>query len=319
MGVADPGGTAVAGRRGTGSRRGTTPSGVRIWLMAARLRTLPAAVAPVIVGTALAGYLGDFHVLRLIAALVGAIFIQVGTNLSNDYSDARRGADTEDRLGPVRVTAGGLVPPQRVLVATYVSFGIAVLAGVYLIAVAGPLLLLIGAASILAGVLYTGGPRPYGYEGLGELFVFLFFGIVAVAGSFFVQVRHLHWEAFALAVPVGLLAAAILVVNNIRDIDTDRRAGKKTLAVRLGRERTRVLYAVMVYGAYVLAPVTWLFGPLDAWLLLPFLSLPIALPLVRSVRNRTDGPALNGALAQTGMLQLAFCMLLAAGVLLSRP
>ncbi len=319
MGVADPGGTAVAGRRGSAGRRDTTPSGMRIWLMAARLRTLPAAVAPVIVGTALAGYLGDFHVLRLIAALVGAIFIQVGTNLSNDYSDARRGADTEDRLGPVRVTAGGLVPPQRVLVATYVSFGVAVLAGIYLIAVAGPLLLLIGAASILAGVLYTGGPRPYGYEGLGELFVFLFFGIVAVAGSFFVQVRHLHWEAFALAVPVGLLAAAILVVNNVRDIDTDRRAGKKTLAVRLGRERTRVLYAVMVYGAYVLAPVTWLFGPLDAWLLLPFLSLPIALPLVRSVRNRTDGPALNGALAQTGMLQLAFCMLLAAGVLLSRP
>jgi len=308
---------SVAASRG--GRRNTTPSGVRIWLMAARLRTLPAAVAPVLVGTALAGYFGDFHVLRLIAALVGAIFIQVGTNLSNDYSDARRGADTEDRLGPVRVTAGGLVPPQRVLVATYVSFGIAVLAGIYLIAVAGPLLLLIGAASILAGVLYTGGPRPYGYEGLGELFVFLFFGIVAVAGSFFVQVRHLHWEAFALAVPVGLLAAAILVVNNVRDIDTDRRAGKKTLAVRLGRERTRVLYAVMVYGAYVLVPVTWLFGPLDAWLLLPALSLPIAVPLVRLVRNRTDGPSLNGALAQTGMLQLSFCMLLAAGVLLSRP
>ncbi len=301
------------------ARRDPSPSGVRIWLMAARLRTLPAAVAPVIVGTALAGYFGEFHVLRLVAALVGAIFIQVGTNLSNDYSDARRGADTEDRLGPVRVTAGGLVPPQRVLVATYVSFGIAVLAGIYLIVVAGPLLLLIGAASILAGVLYTGGPRPYGYEGLGELFVFLFFGIVAVAGSFFVQARYVNWEAFALAVPVGLLAAAILVVNNVRDIDTDRRAGKQTLAVRLGRKRTRVLYAVMVYVAYVLAPVTWLFGPLDAWLLLPLLSLPIALPLVRLVRNRSDGPSLNGALAQTGMLQLAFCMLLAAGVLLSRP
>jgi 1,4-dihydroxy-2-naphthoate octaprenyltransferase len=301
------------------ARQGTTPSGVRIWLMAARLRTLPAAIAPVLVGTALAGYFGAFHALRLIAALVGAIFIQVGTNLSNDYSDARRGADTEDRLGPVRVTAGGLVPPQRVLVATYVTFGVAVLAGVYLIVVAGWQLLLVGAASILAGVLYTGGPRPYGYEGLGELFVFLFFGIVAVAGSFFVQIRHLDWEAFALAVPVGLLAAAILVVNNVRDIDTDRRAGKKTLAVRLGRVRTQRLYATMVYGAYVLAPVTWLFGPLNAWLLLPLLSLPIAAPLVRVVRNRPDGPSLNGALAQTGMLQLAFCMLLAAGVLLSRP
>jgi 1,4-dihydroxy-2-naphthoate octaprenyltransferase len=294
------------------------PSGVRIWLMASRLRTLPAAVAPVIVGTALAGYGGVFHPLRLIAALIGSIFIQVGTNLSNDYSDARRGADTDDRLGPVRVTAGGLVPPKRVLVATYVSFGVAILAGVYLIAVAGWLLLLVGAASILAGVLYTGGPRPYGYEGLGEVFVFLFFGIVAVAGSYFVQVKHLNWEAFALAVPVGLLAAAILVVNNVRDIDTDRRAGKKTLAVRLGRERTRLLFAVMIYGAYALAPVTWLFGPLDAWVLLPALSLPVAIPLVRLVQNRADGPSLNGALAQTGMLQLAFCMLLAAGLLLSR-
>lgn len=294
------------------------PSGARIWLMAARPRTLPAAIAPVLVGTSLAGFAHVFHPLRFIAALLGAIFIQVGTNLSNDYSDARRGADTEDRLGPVRVTAGGLVPPRQVLIATAVSFGVAVLAGIYLIVVAGWLLLLVGAASILAGVLYTGGPRPYGYEGLGEVFVFLFFGIVAVAGSYFVQTRHLHWEAFALAVPVGLLAAAILVVNNFRDIDTDRRAGKRTLAVRLGRERTRDMLAVIVYLAYVLVPVTWIFGPLKAWVLLPWLSLPGAAPLVRLVRNRTDGPSLNQALAQTGMLQLAFCMLLSAGVLLSR-
>jgi 1,4-dihydroxy-2-naphthoate octaprenyltransferase len=291
---------------------------LRIWLMAARVRTLPASIAPVLVGTALAGYAHVFHPLRFIAALVGAIFIQVGTNLSNDYSDARRGADTEDRLGPVRVTAGGLVPPSRVLVATYVSFGIAVLAGIYLVVVAGWQLLLVGGISILAGVLYTGGPRPYGYEGLGEVFVFLFFGIVAVAGSFFVQVKHLNWEAFALAVPVGLLASAILVVNNYRDTDTDRRAGKRTLAVRLGRERTRTLLAAMIYLAYLLAPVTWIFGPTTAWVLLPWLTLPVAAPIVRTVRNRTDGPSLNQALAQTGMLQLAFCMLLAAGLLLSR-
>jgi 1,4-dihydroxy-2-naphthoate octaprenyltransferase len=294
------------------------PSGVRIWLMASRVRTLPAAIAPVLVGTSLAGYVGVFHPLRFLAALVGAIFIQVGTNLSNDYSDARRGADTEDRLGPVRVTAGGLVPPGRVLVATYASFGVAVLAGIYLIAVAGWQLLLVGGASILAGVLYTGGPRPYGYEGLGEVFVFLFFGIVAVAGSFFVQVRHLDWEAFALAVPVGLLAAAILVVNNVRDIETDRRAGKRTLAVRLGRQRTRALFAAMVYAAYLLAPITWLFGPLSGWLLLPWLTLPFGAAVVRTVRNHTDGPSLNAALARTGMLQLAFCMLLSAGLLLSK-
>ncbi|HEY1591957.1 MAG TPA: 1,4-dihydroxy-2-naphthoate polyprenyltransferase [Solirubrobacteraceae bacterium] len=290
---------------------------MRIWLMAARVRTLPAAIAPVLVGTSLAGYQSVFHPLRFLAALVGAIFIQVGTNLSNDYSDARRGADTEDRLGPVRVTAGGLVPPGQVLRATYVSFGVAVLAGIYLIVVAGWELLLVGAASILAGVLYTGGPRPYGYEGLGEAFVFLFFGIVAVAGSYFVQVEHLNWEAFALAVPVGLLAAAILVVNNIRDIDTDRRAGKRTLAVRLGRGRTRMLFAVIVYGAYVLAPVTWLFGPLSAWLLLSWLTIPLAAEIVRAVRNHTDGPTLNATLARSGLLQLTFCVLLSAGLLLS--
>ena len=295
-----------------------TPSGIRIWLMAARIRTLPAAIAPVLVGTALAGWQHIFHPLRFVAALVGAIFIQVGTNLSNDYSDARRGADAEDRLGPVRVTAGGLVPPNQVLVATYVSFGVAVLAGVYLVVVAGWQLLLVGAASILAGVLYTGGPKPYGYEGLGEVFVFLFFGIVAVAGSYFVQVKHLDWKAFALAVPVGLLASAILVVNNFRDIDSDRRAGKRTLAVRLGRDRTRTMFAVIVYVAFLLAPVTWVFGPMKPWLLLPWLTLPLAAQIVREVRNRTDGPSLNQALAHTGMLQLAFCTLLSAGLLLSR-
>jgi 1,4-dihydroxy-2-naphthoate octaprenyltransferase len=296
----------------------STPDGIRIWLMAARVRTLPAAIAPVLVGTSLAGFAHVFHPLRFIAALVGAVFIQVGTNLSNDYSDARRGADTEDRLGPVRVTAGGLVPPRRVLVATYISFGVAVLAGIYLIAVAGWQLLIVGAASILAGVLYTGGPRPYGYEGLGEAFVFLFFGIVAVAGSYFVQVKHLSWEAFALAVPVGLLAASILVVNNVRDIETDRRAGKRTLAVRLGRERTRALFAAMIYVAYLLTPVTWLFGPLKPWVMLPWLTLPVAAPIVRTVRNHVDGASLNQALAQTGLLQLSFCTLLAAGILLSR-
>src|SRR5206468_7182897 len=178
---------------------------MRIWLMAARVRTLPASVAPVLVGTALAVTHDVFRAGAFIAALLGAVFIQVGTNLANDYSDARRGADTEDRLGPVRVTAGGLMPPQRVLIGTWVAFGIAVAAGVYLIAVAGWQLLLVGAASIAAGVLYTGGPRPYGYEGLGELFVFLFFGLVAVVGSYYVQTRHLEWEAFALSVPIGLL------------------------------------------------------------------------------------------------------------------
>jgi 1,4-dihydroxy-2-naphthoate octaprenyltransferase len=288
---------------------------LRLWLLAARPRTLPAAISPVLVGTALAGSEDVFRALPFIAALVGSVFIQIGTNLSNDYSDARRGADAEDRLGPVRVTAGGLMPPKRVLVGTYVAFGIAVAAGLYLAAVAGWELLAVGAASILAGVLYTGGPRPYGYEGLGELFVFLFFGIVAVAGSYFVQTEELRWEAFALAVPVGLLAAAILVVNNIRDIDTDRRAGKRTLAVKLGRQRARRLFGAMVVSSFAV-PVA-LVAPLSPWVLLALAAMPLVPPLLRTVSIRSDGVALNQALAGTGRLLAVFSVLLAVGVLLS--
>jgi 1,4-dihydroxy-2-naphthoate octaprenyltransferase len=278
---------------------------------------LPAAIAPVLVGTALAAAEDEFRVLPFIAALVGSIFIQIGTNLSNDYSDARRGADTEERLGPVRVTAGGLMPPRHVLVGTYVAFGIAVVAGLYLAAVAGWELLVVGVASILAGVLYTGGPRPYGYEGLGELFVFVFFGIVAVVGSYYVQTEALRWEAFALAVPVGLLSSAILVVNNVRDIDTDRRAGKRTLAVKLGRERARRLYVAMIVLSFVAPIATFAFGGLTAWLLVTLAAVPLAVPLVRTVSSRSDGPALNAALAGTGRLLAVFSLLLSAGVLLS--
>ena len=290
---------------------------VRIWLMAARVRTLPAAVAPVLVGTSLAIERAIFRPGAFLAALLGSILIQIGTNLANDYSDARRGADAEDRVGPVRVTAGGLVPPRQVLIATYVTFGLAVACGLYLVAVAGIELLIVGVASIAAGVLYTGGPKPYGYEGLGEVFVFAFFGVVAVTGSAFAQLEAWPWEAFVLSVPVGLLAAAILVVNNVRDMDSDRRAGKRTLAVRLGRERGRLIYALMVYGAYVVAPLPWLAGSLSPWLLAPWLTLPLAVRLVRTVREHADGPTLNEVLAQTGMLQLAFCLLLSAGVLAS--
>lgn len=296
------------------------PSPIKIWLLAARPRTLPAGVAPVLVGTALAAAeRSSLRVGAFIAALLGAVFIQVGANLSNDYSDARRGADTEDRLGPVRVTAGGLVPPRQVLTATYVSFFLAVLCGVYLIIIAGWVILAIGAASILAGVLYTGGPRPYGYEGLGDVFVFLFFGLVAVTGSYYAQVEKLEWEAFALAVPVGLIAAAILAVNNIRDAPTDARVGKRTLAVRLGRAAARTLYALEIYVAFLIPPIVWLAGGahVGPWVLLTWLALPLAVPLVRTVRQHDDGPTLNGALAKTGMLQLVFCVLLSAGLLLT--
>jgi 1,4-dihydroxy-2-naphthoate polyprenyltransferase len=287
--------------------------------MAARPRTLPAAIAPVLVGTAVAieqhGSLP--RVAAFIAALIGSVFIQIGTNLANDYSDAKRGADAVDRLGPVRVTAAGLVAPQRVLVATWLAFGIAVAAGIYLATVAGWLIIAVGAASIAAGVLYTGGPRPYGYAGLGELFVFLFFGLVAVNGSYYVQLERLDWLPFGLSVAVGCLATAILVVNNVRDIETDRRAGKRTLAVRLGRDGARRLYVALLAIAYLALLITLAANGGPWWAVLGFISLPLAMRPAQTVLTRTDGPALNGALAGTGALLGAFSLAVSAGLLIA--
>jgi 1,4-dihydroxy-2-naphthoate polyprenyltransferase len=308
--------------------------------MAARPRTLPAAIAPVLVGSAAAWWTANDacaevadgvdnagHALVLcdpsfrwgafVAALIGSIFIQVGTNLSNDYSDAKRGADTEERLGPVRVTSSGLIAPRRVLYATWAAFGIAVAAGIYLTTVAGVLILIVGALSIAAGVLYTGGPRPYGYAGLGELFVFLFFGLVAVNGSYYVQLEELDWLPFGLSISIGLLSTAILVVNNVRDIETDRRAGKHTLAVRLGRHRTRQLYAGLVMVAFAALPITLTLADGPACGLLGLLAAPLALRPSRAVFTRTDGPALNGALAGTGALLAAFSLLTSVGLLIA--
>ncbi len=287
--------------------------------MAARPRTLPAAIAPVLVGTAAAvERAGELpRVGAFIAALVGSIFIQIGTNLANDYSDAKRGADTVDRLGPVRVTSAGLVTPQRVLTATWVAFAVAVACGIYLTAVAGIVILLIGAVSIAAGVLYTGGPRPYGYAGLGEVFVFLFFGLVAVNGSYYVQVEQLDALPLGLSIAVGFLATAILVVNNVRDLETDRRAGKMTLAVRMGRQNAVVLYRLLVLGAFVVLPVSLFAGEAGALPLIGLLALPLAVKPLRTMSNRTDGPSLNGALAGTGALLGAFSLLVSLGLLLA--
>jgi 1,4-dihydroxy-2-naphthoate polyprenyltransferase len=293
-------------------------SAARLWLMAARPRTLPAAIAPVLVGTAAAVQVrGDLRVGAFVAALLGSVFIQIGTNLSNDYSDAKRGADTADRLGPVRVTSSGLVAPRRVLVATWIAFGAAVLAGIYLTAVAGIVILIVGAASILAGVLYTGGPRPYGYEGLGELFVFLFFGLVAVNGSYYVQLERLTWLPFGLSLSIGFLVTAILVVNNVRDLETDRRAGKMTLAVRIGRGRTRRLYAALLGAAFGAVPISLIAAGGPAWGLLALGAAPLARRPLQAVMTRTDGPSLNAALAGTGALLAAFSLLLAGGLLLA--
>ncbi len=283
--------------------------------MAARPRTLPAAVAPVLVGTAAAQLVSDDILWgAFIGALLGSIMIQIGTNLANDYSDAKRGADTADRLGPVRVTSSGLIAPRRVLHATWVAFAAALAVGIYLATVAGWEILVVGAVSIAAGVLYTGGPRPYGYAGLGELFVFVFFGLVAVNGSYYVQLEELDLLPFLLSIPVGLLSTAILVVNNVRDLDTDARAGKRTLAVRLGRARTRMLYMALVAGSFALLPLALVIGDGPAEGLIALAAVPLALPPERAVRTRTDGPALNGALAGTGMLLAAFSVLLAAGL-----
>jgi 1,4-dihydroxy-2-naphthoate polyprenyltransferase len=292
---------------------------MRIWLMAARPRTLPAAIAPVFVGTAAAvDRAGELPRLgAFLAALIGSIFIQIGTNLANDYSDAKRGADTVDRLGPVRVTASGLVAPRSVLVATWIAFGVAVAAGIYLATVAGWVIIAVGIASILAGVLYTGGPRPYGYEGLGELFVFLFFGLVAVNGSYYVQLEELDWFPFGLSISVGCLATAILVVNNVRDIDTDRRAGKRTIAVRVGREATRRFYVALIGAGYLALLITLLANGGPWWAALGFLSLPLAIPAARPVLTRVDGPSLNQALAKTGALLAALSLTVSAGLLIA--
>jgi 1,4-dihydroxy-2-naphthoate octaprenyltransferase len=311
--------------------------------MASRPRTLPAAIAPVLVGSAAAYWLThapivinggpgdpsfigiqdgeDFRWLAFAAALIGSIFIQIGTNLANDYSDAKRGADTVDRLGPVRVTSAGLVTPKRVLTATYLAFAVAVACGVYLATVAGWVIILVGVFSIAAGVLYTGGPRPYGYAGLGEPFVFLFFGLVAVNGSYYVQVEQLDWLPALLSVSIGAIATAILVVNNIRDADTDRKAGKNTLAVKVGREDARKVYVALLVLAYAILPIAILSAPdpLDEpWAaMLGLLSLPLAFRAANPVLNKTDGPSLNDALAKTGALLGAFAILVSAGLLLA--
>ncbi len=291
---------------------------MRIWLNAARPRTLPAAIAPVLVGTAAAVYAaGDLpRVWVFLAALAASIMIQIGTNLANDYSDARRGADSADRLGPVRVTSAGLITPKRVLTATWIAFAIAILLGLYIAWRSDWIIIGVGVISIAAGFLYTGGPRPYGYAGLGEVFVFLFFGLVAVNGSYFIQLEELAWLPLGLSVAIGLLSTAILVVNNVRDIDSDRRANKNTLAVKIGREKTRRLYVTMVLGAFFVLGLTIVLndGP---WLaLIGLIAIPLARDPIAAVTQRTDGPSLNKALAGTGALLGIASLLTAIGLVL---
>jgi len=274
----------------------------RKWLAGTRPRTLPAAVVPVLIGSGVALGYGKFSWWRALLALVVALALQVGVNFANDYSDGVRGSD-EQRVGPVRLVAAGLAPARQVLSAAFACFFVAGVAGLALAAATSWWLVAVGAGCIAAAWFYTGGPRPYGYHGLGEVFVFVCFGVVAVAGTAYVQMKELSWLGLAASVPAGLLACALLMVNNLRDIGTDTLAGKRTLAVVLGDARSRVMYVLTLLVPFGVAALLAFFRPLT---LLTALTLPLARPPVRSVRAGAVGPALIRALGQTGRLQLAF-------------
>jgi 1,4-dihydroxy-2-naphthoate octaprenyltransferase len=276
---------------------------------------LTAAVAPVLVGTAAAAHLGYFHPLAALGALIVSLCIQIGTNFYNDALDFLRGADTPARRGPVRVTQRGLLSPRQITMGAYASFGLAGLVGLFFVVRFGWPVLVAGLLAIAAGLGYTGGPWPLGYHGLGEVFVFLFFGVLAVVGSAYVQTGTISALAVAASVPVGLLATAILVLNNLRDIDSDRAAGKRTLAVRMGAGPTRVLYLACLVGGAAAPGVMRAAGLTGAWFWLPWLVIPLIASLARTVWLRSDAPALNRALKKTAELHLLFGMLLAASLL----
>ena len=297
------------------------------WLMAARPHTLPAAAAPVVVGTGLAVHEGVFAALPALAAFVGAALIQIGTNFANDYYDAVKGVDTDDREGFTRVTQSGLIPPDEVKRATYATFGLAVLVGVYLVAVGGLPILVVGLASVVSGFAYAGGPFPLGSHGLGDLFVFVFFGVVAVMGTFYVQAASfvagvplgipegtVSWTAFLTSLPVAAISTNILVVNNVRDLETDREAGKKTLAVLVGYRASRAEYVGMVALAYLVPVSFWVGDTFGPAVLLPLVTLPYAALVTRTVLTDSSGEALNPALSQTGKLLAAHSALFALGM-----
>lgn len=291
---------------------------MNVWIAGARPRTLPAAAVPVAVGTACAvgGVDGGLIWWRAVASLVVALALQVATNYANDYSDGVRGTDSDDRrVGPVRLVGQGLAAPGAVKTAALVAFGVAGVAGAALAAVVGPELLVVGAAAIAAGWFYTGGPRPYGYAGFGELFVFVFFGVVATVGSTYVQTGTITALSVAASVPVGFLATALLVINNLRDIPGDTVAGKRTLAVRIGELRTRFLYAGLLAATFVAVPLVAGVGqrPVAAAALV---GVVLARGPVVDVLGGATGSALIPVLESTGRIQLAFGALFAAGIAL---
>ncbi len=288
------------------------PSAARVWLAAARPRTLPAAVVPVAVGTACAAG-ADIRWGAAVAALCGALAIQIGTNFANDVFDAERGADGPDRIGPTRAVATGLIDARAMKRAMIAAFGVAAAFGLYLVAIAGWPVVAIGIASILSGIAYTGGPA-LGYRGLGDVFVLAFFGFVAVCGTTYVEIGYVPMLAVVAAIPVGTLATAILVVNNLRDRATDVRVGKRTLAVRFGRRAALVEYALLLAAAYVVPAALAIAG--RPWAALPLATVPLATVRLRDLVACTDGPAFNRALAATAQLLLAHGALFTAGLAL---
>ena len=284
-----------------------------VWIGAARLRTLPAAVVPVVVGTAVARAAGHIAWGPALAALAGSLAIQIGTNFANDVFDAEKGADGPDRIGPVRAVSAGLISAAAMKRAMILAFAIATAFGIYLAAVAGWPVVAIGVASILSGIAYTGGPWPLGYHGLGDLFVFVFFGLVAVCGTAYVQLGAVPCLAVWAAVPVGALATAIIVVNNLRDRATDVRVGKRTLAVRLGRTGALVEYALLLAASYAVA-IGLAVTSRNWWVLLPLASLPLAISRMRALVRAVGGPEFNACLAATGQLLLAYGVLFSVGL-----
>ncbi len=293
------------------------PGALRAWLLALRPKTLPAALAPVIAGSALSAGMEAFRVVPALACALGAVLLQIGSNLANDVYDFERGADTEDRLGPLRVTQAGLLTPREVRVGMVVVFGLALLVGVYLVAIGGWPILAIGLASIVSAIAYTGGPFPLGYNGLGDVFVMLFFGFAAVCGTVFVQAGRVPPEGWLVALALGSLATAILVVNNVRDVETDARAGKRTLPVLLGRGAGVAEYTLLLLSAGVVPPLLLALRPGTSPLVLLPLVLVFEAPRLARRLARQRGRALNPLLGATARLLALYALLISPGLALS--
>lgn len=290
-----------------------TCSKSKAWLLATRPKTLPAAVAPVLVGGAAAYADGLFFILPAIACLVGAILLQIAVNLANDYFDAKNEIDSEERLGPVRVTQSGLIPPGQVKFAMFFCLVLSALVFAYLSSVGGLPIVIIAIASVLGALGYSGGPFPLASNGLGEVFVFIFFGLVAVCGTYFIQTGQMSWFAVVVSMPPGLLITNIMIINNLRDIETDRKAGKNTLAVMLGRSSTIMNYRLLLLLSYMMPLVLWVTGVRSPFILLPLLTLPLGWKMWQEV-DVCIGSELNETLAKTAKLSLLFSLAFAAGL-----